>query len=393
VDQSGHVNSGDLGLVALGTHPRSDVNRDGKVNSGDMGFVASSFGPLLRDKRKQPFDSNSIWNMPIGSGATYGDIGFPVSRDYTVVDTDHWIVASSTDPNVEIIDDHDFWSGPRCSATEASGVFTRFPFPLTVPDIGGGYKPNNAAAILQPDGRTIIQVNALARCVAGGPVYGVPVGNSDIYGLGMSGGHGGSGMSSIGGTIRAGELLSSKPIRHALKVNIPCALYCSPLAGPGGGPGWRWPANTSDRFCGGVACGYGGTIPGLHMGSLLALPPTASKTTITAPGQNWAPGLETEVGRKLFDAFQNYGAYVVDDLVWNGTAYAIHVERGVVADVYASTGIDIDHSTSYCSGVCGAYWRDWHRIWMNLKVVTNNNVSSIGGGGTPRQPLLPAIGN
>jgi hypothetical protein len=236
-------------------------------------------------------------------------------------------------------------------------------------------------------------VNALARCEAGGPIYGIPVATADIYGQGQFGGHGGSGLSSIGGTIRRGELIDSRPIRHVMKVNIPCELYCSPEVGPGGGPGWRWPAATSDAFCGGFACGYGGTLPYLQMGSLLALPRGLHESTITAPGQPWEPGLETALGKKLFRAFRDYGAYVVDNLEWNGSAYAIHVERGVQEEVLAATGIDIDHSTGACGGVCGAYWRDWHRIWMNLQVVTNNAPSAIGGGGAVRLPDPPPIGN
>ncbi len=392
IDQNGAVNSGDMLLVIRGTDPRADVNRDGKVTSGDVLFVGQNYGPLLHDKYRQPFASNSPWNTPIGSGAVYASTSFPVSRDYTVVDTDYWVVTAATDPQQEIINDQSVWSGPRCSATQGSGTTTRFPSSLLVPDVEGGYKPNNAAAILQPDGRTIVQVNALARCAAGGRVYGVPFATVDIYSTGIPGGHGGSGLSSIGGTVRLGELLSGN-MRHALKVNIPCALYCSPANGPGGGAGYRWPAANSDQHCGSSACGYGGTLPYLQMGSLLALPPGVTVVSITAPGTTWPAGMETAVGKRLFYAFQNYGAYVVDDLVWNGTAYALHAETGVRAAVLAATGIDIDHTTPQCGGVCGAYWRDWHRIWLNLKVVTNNSATSIGGGGTPRVSPASAIGN
>jgi hypothetical protein len=392
IDQNNTVNSGDLLLVVLGTHPRADVNRDGRVTSGDALFVRLNYGPLARDKYKQPFAADSPWNMPIGSNAVYAAASFPISRDYTVIDVDYWVQTTAGDPEHEIINDQAYWSGPRCGATQLSGKVTRFPASLLVSDVQGGYKPNSAAAILQPDGRTIVQVNALARCTAGGPVYGVPFPTVDIYGQGIPGGHGGSGLSSIGGTVRQGELLSGT-IRHALKVNIPCALYCSPASGPGGGPGYRWPARNSDQHCGGEACGYGGALGYLQMGSLLALPPALTSSTITAPGTSWAAGMETDIGRRLFYAFQNYGAYVVDDLVWNGTAYALHVESGARAEVLSATGIDIDDATPACSGVCGAYWRDWHRIWLNLKVVTNNSATSVGGGGVPRVPLALPIGN
>ena len=394
VNQDNIINVLDLVAVAKRLTPRADVNRDGAINSLDLQAVAQRFGFLLaRDKYKQPFSSDSIWNMPIGSAAKYAYSGFTLSTSYAIIDEDWWLTTTASDPNKEILNDQGVWSGPRCSATSASGRFTRFPDALIVPDVGGGSLPNRSAAILQPDGRTIIQVNALARCLAGGSVYGVPHATVDIYGQGIAGGHGGSGLSSIGGTIRRGELVTGGSIKHALKVNVTCAVYCSPATGPGGGPGWRWPATTSDNHCGTYACGYGATIPTVQMGALLALPPALTETTIDAAGTSWAPGLETEVGKRLFHAFQDYGAYVVDDAVWGGTAYAIHVERGVEDEVGATFGISIDGALQSSGGASGAYWRDYHRIWTNLKVVSNNSSTTVGGGGVPRVPPAPPISN
>ena len=84
------------------------------------------------------------------------------------------------------------------------------------------YTPNNAAALLQPDGRTIIQLEPMARCIKGGPVYGYhwPKQDIDIYSQGIAGSHLGSGLSAIGGTIRKGELIGSEPIRHVLKLEL-----------------------------------------------------------------------------------------------------------------------------------------------------------------------------
>jgi hypothetical protein len=275
----------------------------------------------------------------------------------------------------------------------ATGISMRLPTSLIVGDVGPSYMPNRSAAILQPDGRTIRQFNAFARCLAGGPAYGVPFPSEDIYGMGLRGGHGASALSSIGGTIRVGELSPGGSIRHALKINLHCATYCSAGAGPEGGPGYRWPATSSDQWCGSYACGYGGTVPGLHMGSLLALPPSLRVDTITAPGQNWAPGMETEVGRRLFAALQDYGAYVVDDQKWPGVVYALHTEVGVKPEVLAQYGIDIDGARAADPGLDGAFWRDWHRLMMNLKLISNNSSENVGGGGVPRRPPAPSIGN
>jgi hypothetical protein len=396
VNQDGAVNSLDVAAVVQKQGARADVNGDGIINSGDVGIVVfymSQPAAPGRDKLRQPFASNSIWNTAVGSGALYAAAGFGMSTGgFTVTDEDYWIVASPSDPLREIIDDKASWSGPRCGSTAHTGVFVRVPDSLVIGDVGDGYYPNRTAAILQADGRTIVQLNAMARCSAGGPVYGVVFPSSDIYGNGIAGAHGGSGLSSIGGTLRRGELLDGT-IAHALKVNINCAHFCSPLAGPNGGPGWRWPASTSDAHCGQFACGYGGSVAGLQMGSLLALPPGLKETVISAPGQAWPPGLETEVGRRLFHALQDYGAYVVDDLPWDGIAYAVHVEPGVRQEVKAKYAIDIDDATATDGGADGAYWRDWHRIWLNLRLVTNNGPAAVGGGGTPRVPAPPPIGN
>jgi hypothetical protein len=393
VNQDGYVNVMDLS--AVNRHgPRSDVNHDGVVDSADLRAVAQFFGAtLLRDKFKQPFSSDSIWNMPIGSGARYAFANFGLSTSYAIVDEDIWVTTTAGDPRQEIIDDRNFWDGPRCSSTKASGVFTSVPASLVVPDVTVAHRPNRAGAILQPDGRTILHVNALARCEAGGPVFGIYHSTTDIYGQGIKGGAGGSGLSSIGGTIRKGELLPGGAIKHALKVNVTCAVYCSPAVGPGGGPGWRWPANTSDAWCGSYACGYGGAFPTIQMGSLLALPPSLTETSIKALGTTWPAGLETEVGKRLFHAFQDYGAYIADDAVWGGSAYAIHIERGVEAEVGDAYDISLDGALRSSSGASGAYWRDYHRIWTNLRVISNNTATTVGGGGTPRVPLAPPIGN
>jgi hypothetical protein len=393
VNQDGYVDVGDLSAVSRGG-PRADVNHDGVVDAADRRAVAQFFGvTLLRDKFKQPFSSDSIWNMPIGSGAKYAFANFGISTSYAIVDEDIWVTTTAADPRREIIDDRDFWDGPRCSSVRKSGVFTSVPDALVVPDVTAAHRPNRAAAILQPDGRTIVQVNALARCDAGGPIFGIYHFTTDIYGQGIKGGAGGSGLSSIGGTIRKGELLPGGAIKHALKVNVTCAVYCSPAVGPGGGPGWRWPANTSDAACGTYACGYGGAFPTMQMGSLLALPPLLTETSIKASGAGWPPGLETEVGKRLFHAFQDYGAYIVDDAVWGGSAYAIHVERGVEDEVDAAYDISLDGALQNSSGPSGAYWRDYHRIWTNLRVISNNTATTVGGGGTPRVPLAAPIGN
>ncbi|CAF1665766.1 unnamed protein product, partial [Didymodactylos carnosus] len=95
-----------------------------------------------------------------------------------------------------------------------------FPANLTVT----AFDNNNAAALLQPDNHTIINTQPLYRCTPGSPVLslvqsGVTAKDDIVWGSGTWGAHGGSELSSIGGTIRLGELLPNTPsIQHALKL-------------------------------------------------------------------------------------------------------------------------------------------------------------------------------
>src|SRR3989442_14566481 len=132
--------------------------------------------------------------------------------------------------------------------------------------------------------------------------------NEELLKTGKSGAHGGSMLSSLGGVIRLGELVPGGTIRHALKVN----LFGRDNYYTGSGS-FRWPATTADGCAPGC---YGGSVPALRMGSLLALPPSFDVN---------AMGLETGGPAKILaHAFQDYGAYTVDDAAWS--VYAIATE-------------------------------------------------------------------
>src|SRR3990170_2338974 len=67
----GQVNQADLTILISqwrGTGG-ADLNHDGQVNARDAGILFSFWSP--RDPLRQPFGSNSIWNLPIGAGAVY----------------------------------------------------------------------------------------------------------------------------------------------------------------------------------------------------------------------------------------------------------------------------------------------------------------------------------
>ncbi|TLZ53785.1 MAG: hypothetical protein E6K15_09885 [Methanobacteriota archaeon] len=223
----------------------------------------------------------------------------------------------------------------------------------------------------------------MARCTADGNVtMWWSQENESLFGTGTSGGHGGSMLSSIGGTIRLGELVPGGAIHHAMKVNLHGAedYYYDNVTG-----GFRWPATTAD---GDASDSYHGTVPALREGSLLALPPSFDVN---------AMGLETEAAKILARAFQDYGAYTVDDAAWS--TYAICTERSpagrVDSEFETAWGFPINEPS------LDVPWsRDMNRIFGALNVVDNWNFATwllaaasngtVGAGlGVPRVSWAP----
>ncbi len=354
----------------------SELYRFGNVDRAkSLAISDCSIGPL-RDKHKQPFSCGSIWNRPIGSSARYLPAGIGIASSHHG-DENYYIVTDDSDPVVSWYDPKNWGSG-RCNPETKLNGSIHVPFNLTVPDAAPHNTPNNAAAFLQPDGRTLIQMTALARCIAGGPVFGYavpgyPTSYENIYGMGITGGHGGSGLSSIGGMIRLGELLtSSEPIQHALQLEVfgKKYLYGQP-------PGYRWPAVQADSYAFDLnsETHYAGTNPSLVMGVLLAIPPSVDEAMLK---------LLTVPGRKLFHALQDYGGYIVDDTAWD--SHGLGIEKGVEEEFAVNYGYAF-------GGYSGDFHSDVNHLFQALQIVDNNAPSSIGGGGDPRKPLPTSIGN
>jgi len=332
-----------------------------------------------RDPLKQPFASSSIWNMPIGSGAVYvpANLSSAQSGGMPQID-DERIVFKPTAPLTAVNYSSVGWSGGnRCSAT--GGQLVSVPMPTNY--IISNDLSNSSAAFLMPDGRSIVQTQPLTRCTAGGPATSlVTFPTVDIYGDGITGSHGGSGMSAVGGSIRLGELRpGQKGPGHAIKVNVYAAqaLYKCTTASSC----YRWPATNAD----GYAVGHYGTVSNnsntaMKMGALLAIPPSVNISSM---------GMETEPGKQLAWTLQNYGAYIVDDS-W-GSHFVFNAENGPDGSVRAQFQSDYGTPLEIWSAGSTAWSRDVQRLIVALYVVNNNSASSIGGGGTPRLPLAPAI--
>ncbi|WP_066378465.1 MULTISPECIES: hypothetical protein [unclassified Anabaena] len=331
---------------------------------------ATSSFPTTRDKFQWPFSSTSIWNMPLGSGARY--IPAKIQKAGRILsDDEHFFQVNTADPKRPVYANGS-WT-QRCSGSNFLNFYLPIPDSLIVPDatLEPYSTPNNVSAFLMPDGQTLVQLSPLARCVQGGPIYGQRYSpDVNIYGQGIGGAHFGSGLSSIGGSIRKGELTGSQPIRHTLKLLLWAKKYLYYSASV---PGYRWPADRADSY---AATTYGGTNPALVEGTLLAIPPFMSESTLQ---------LKTPAAKKIFHALQDYGGYVVDDAAWD--AHYIAMEKGVTDEFRQAYGYEFNTST-------GVFYEDMMRIFQNLYIINNNGPNSIGGGGSRRRaPLAPPIGN
>lgn len=361
------------------------------ANNRKEGAQAATTVPVLsgtRDPYKWPFSRYSIWNMPIGSNARYvpanitpvpaGDVWAPMPG------IDHeYIFMDKNAPLTDMAYRSD-WLGDRCTR-QSTQTITRVPMPTnyTVPNGNG----NNSAAFIMANGRTIFQSQPLARCTAGGYATSINFFQDrtvDIFASGDSsayGAHGGSDLSALGGSLRVGELRkNSDPPRHALKVSMfgdENYYRCTVRANC-----FRWPAFKSDSY----AVGSYGTANNnqnfaMRMGALLAIPANVNISSL---------GLETEPARKLAWTLQNYGAYINDEARQQFLFNAERGPNGNFADQFRSD-YGFNFEQRYRDNT--SWTRDTVRLIRALHVVDNNSPNSIGGGGTPLQPLAPCFNN
>jgi len=370
---------------------------------GSSGGGGSGGGtaPGTRSALTWPFTAGSIWNMPIGSGANYVASGlhFTTTPDsteywYDMPQSDHErIVLTPTAPLTSVYLSSVGWSGGnRCAAT--GGVFFQAPIPAGYVVPNSTY--NNGAAVLLADGIDIVQTQPFTKC--SGYSYAttmqVPYSLSAWeYNLktgdGRLGAHGGSDLSTLGGTIRLGELRPGTQMRHALKVNVYSAQDLGLCSGNFSAC-FMWPAATADGYAADSGSGYGSasnnTNTAMKMGALLAIPASVNLNNI---------GLQSVPGKMLAWTLQNYGAYIVDSR--SGPGFDFSIEDGAAgskADEFqADYGYPFDGRLGYMTlGTAQAQWVSDIRLIIDyLRVVSNNSPTSVGGGGTPLQLLAPAF--
>lgn len=345
-----------------------------------------------RDPWLWPFAAGSIWNTPIGSGATYVSAGHFTPGTWVGADVEIHRKLRASDPARAVYGPTN-WTDRCADTSRPQNVTVNVPDDFITDSVvttGGRYEtPNDVAALLRADG-TLVQLEPLARCTPGGDVFGWvdPKGSERLDGAGTYGAHWGSGLSGIGGSLRHGELTGDLPIRHALKLNVPGNLLYYDAGNPetevGGvvldGKGYRWPADRDDD---GAPGDYRGTNPRVKMGALVAIPPG-----VTADGL----GLRTAAARRLFDALRDYGAYLADnsgqdtrDGQGNLTfrRYAFSAGQEAVTEFAERQGHSIFQSSS-SSGPAYDWYTDVTGLVGALAVVDDNGPASVGGPGARR---------
>ena len=310
-----------------------------------------------RDPVRQPFASNSPWNIALCSGARLepvrsaaldlarrGAAVLPASHDRAL------FTARADDPEVEVADRYTGLPLARIRAPgDALRGWTR-PATATLLDPAEGVAHELALADRGEDGLRAM----LCREI-------------DLRGTGIppaQAGHTFGGFPVLAGVIRAGELARGTP--HALAAS---ALHTGLSRGPDGGA-HVWPSRhvpLENKLL--ARMGAEGNV---RFGTLLALPPSVDLAALGV-GTN-GPAYE------LARALQDYGAYVTHSY---GPAPADGAGGWVQPALqFFAESEDADALRALSAAAA--------RIVPLLQVVANNAPGTPGGGGSPRRP--PADG-
>src|SRR3989442_6240854 len=207
-----------LAVIAGGPRadsPASSPSTDPTTQSAaGLGALASG----ARNPYTWPFSRDSIWNLPIGAGAQYVAANITRATGRAMFPDPDVLVLKPNSPITRVWFNKDAWNvlpGPpgRCNPEDKTGdgvpdVLFSAPIPTNFVVYGSndtrnphGRTPNYATAILDTDNVTLYQGQPFARCTANGnaTIWWFQK-NERLDGLGRSGAHGGSMLSSIGGT-------------------------------------------------------------------------------------------------------------------------------------------------------------------------------------------------
>src|SRR2546426_2545106 len=173
--------------------------------------------PELRDPRAWPFSADSIWNLPIGASASYVPAGIAQATARGMTTDADVLILNSSAPITSVYLNSDAWTGrSRCDIQ--GGVLFEAPISpgFVVAGANPPFPPNHAVAILDADGKTLIQGQPYTHCTADGPITMWWFQKAEqLDDTGFSRGHSGYKLSAVSVTIRLGELVPGGLIRHA----------------------------------------------------------------------------------------------------------------------------------------------------------------------------------
>lgn len=334
-----------------------------------------------------PFNASSIWNVPLGEDAVFAAANlFTNTSDMPslFIDEDYFVKTAPTDP-LTVWRSQGHWNAtPDCELFPWAPVVGSVPWPanLTITQSG-----NNALALLLPDGDTLVLTQPAYKCAPTAPLLSLfdrSHGRTSIRGAGNWGGHGGSSLNAIGGSLRLGELLPSSPApgpQHVLKIQLWAKRY---YFGSAFGANWsscfRWPALNCDGY-GMDPSLYGGANPKLTPGALLAVP-LAQLPALVAR-------LATPPARALAWTFAHYGGLLCDDTYADRATF--NAEHGFDASFEAAWGWPFVTWQGDARPGAKEWLQDVLTLWRALSIVDSNTRETPGGGGAPLQPPLPPL--
>lgn len=338
-----------------------------------------------REVGKWPFARNSIWNLPIGASATYTPANFPSSTGNGINTEDEMVMVDPASPLRQTFMRTGQWNA-TCSGGSDFGSF-HVPDGLTTPLTSGSFLPNNTGGALKSDDKTIQEGIWIARCSATGPLYWGygQLGSHDIYGSGLvggaGGGHGGSGLSAVGGSLRQWELQGDEPIRHALKLTVPTKVLSK---SGNGGKGYKWPAVRADGGYDGSDCfSYSGSTQAAVMGAFVAVLPSVDVDSLVS----------TPLARRIGHAMQDYGVYIVDvNPCWDPFTFNVENKGNDVVRSRYGYGFGDNPLSGELFKLISRLnvVNNWDEAKYNL--VKDTNGAQGAGGGAPRVAWAPDFG-
>ena len=321
-------------------------------------LAGSGSSAASRSPYAWPFSWDSIWNIPIAATATYASADVTSTASYEDSGAADYDSVNPAFPVVTLQD-------ARLASGNIGAVSVHGD-----PAMAADGSLNTCSAFLGTDNTSVYQGQTTELTAGGNPSFGGALDDAsmpvDIEGAGITGCHGGSGLSGLGGTLTLADLTQSGPITHALKVALDGYTNYSAANG-----GFRWPAVNADVGYDDSASGnyYGGSNSNVQEGSLLALPRSISPSSFSNP-----------TVARLARAMQDYGVYIVDTTATSNYNYST-----LIVNYDASTQLVSDLCTK--ATPCGSpssnkdiFSSQLDALFQDLQVVTNNTASTPGGG-------------